>query len=114
MSSNEPRRTDSDAVVRKEIVQFLRENGKEPSTLADDDRLDGDLGLSSFDVTSLLVRLGARLDALGAERLMTSTDMGTVGDLCRAFWATLGGGTEAGVDDLMASRRRAASRRAAG
>lgn len=114
MSSNEPRRTDSDAVVLEELVQFLRENGKEQLALTDGDRLDGELGLSSFDVTSLLVRLAARLDISGSERLMASTDMATVGDLCRAFGVALGEETETGPDELMASLRRAASRRAAG
>jgi acyl carrier protein len=104
----------ADAVVREELLQLLRECGKEQPLLSDDLRLDVDLGLSSLDVTTLLVRLTARLDAHAAGQMMADTEIATVGDLRRAFRPALGGSARDGLDALAASQRRAEARRAAG
>jgi acyl carrier protein len=112
MSSDGQQPEASDAVVRQELVEVLRECGKVVPVLSDDLRLDADLGLSSMDVTTLLVRLTARLEAHEAEQMMSDTDIATVGDLFRAFRPGDHRGSRA--DDLAASRRRAEARRAAG
>jgi acyl carrier protein len=112
MSRDGQREENVDAAVREELAQALRENGKPMPALADDLRLDADLGLSSFDVTTLLVRLTARLDAQHAEQIMADTEIATVGDLRRVF-RPAEGGVSADRDQLAASRRRAEARRAA-
>jgi len=102
-----------DAVVREELAQVLQECGKAVPFFSDDLRLDADLGLTSLDVTTLLVRLTAHLDAHAAEQMMAETEIATVGDLRRAFQPTPAGPSTA-EDDLAATRRRAEARRAAG
>ena len=103
----------ADAMVRDALEQVLRECGKAMPVLADDLRLDADLGLSSFDVTTMLTRLTACLDAERAGQVMAETDIATVGDLRRAFRAAFDGGVSGERDELDASRRRAEARRAA-
>lgn len=104
---------DARTVVREEIGRLLDELGRTlPRPPSDQDRLDADLGLSSLEVTTVLSRLAGRLELKGAERLMASTDLATVGDVSRAFLAATGGSAPTGPPDpLEASRRRAAARR---
>jgi hypothetical protein len=102
-----------DLVLREELAQVLKECGKAVPRFSDDLRLDADLGLTSLDVTTLLVRLTAHLDAPAAQQMMAETEIATIGDLRRAFQPP-SAGPSAGEDDLAASRRRAEARRAAG
>jgi hypothetical protein len=110
MSSVRP--VDVDAVVAEEITRYLRDSGKDPAAVSDDDRLDGVLGLSSMEVTALLTRISARLDVPGAQQVVLETEIATIGDLRRACHAAIRGTPQAGLDDLAASRQRAAGRRA--
>ena len=113
MPSGGGSRTDAHAVVREELGQFLAELGRRHSgLLSDQDRLDVDLGLTSLEVSTVLVRLAGRLELKGAERLMETTDLATVGDLSRALALALGGAADSVKDTLDASRRRAATRNA--
>jgi hypothetical protein len=104
----------ADAAVQEELAQMLRECGKTVPALTDDLKLDADLGLASFEVTTVLVRLTARLDARSAERMMAETEIATVGDLRRTFQASCRTTESAERNDLSASRRRGEARRAAG
>jgi len=104
----------ADATVNDALEQVLQESGKAAPRLTDDLRLDADLGLSSLEVTTVLTRLTAGLDARRAERMLAGADIATVGDLRCAFRAAVDGDVGGGRDDLAASRRRAEARRAAG
>jgi hypothetical protein len=106
------RPVDVDGVVTDEITRFLREGGKEAVALSDDDRLDGALGLSSMEVTALLTRITKRLPVPGAQQAVLETEIATIGDLRRACRAVIRGVPQTGLDDLAASRHRAAARRA--
>ncbi len=103
----------ADAMVHDAVEQVLRESGKAMPVLADDLRLDADLGLSSFDVTTMLTRLTACLDKERAEQMLAGADIATMGDLRRAFRAACDGGVSGERDEVEASRRRAEARRAA-
>jgi hypothetical protein len=103
----------ADAMVHDAVTQVLRENGKAVPVLVDDLRLDGDLGLSSLDVTTVLTRLTAGLAKERAEQMMAGADIATVGDLRRAFRGAFDGGASSEREELAASRRRAEARRAA-
>ncbi len=105
---------DVDRLVRAALARFLEESGRERYEPSDTDRLDVDVGLSSFDVTTLLTQLTSHLDAASAGRLMSAFDIATFGDLCRLFAAALATTAAAGDDELAASRRRAAARRTSG
>jgi hypothetical protein len=104
----------ANAIVREELATMLRECDKTVPLLTDDLKLDADLGLASFEVTTVLVRLTAHLDTRAAEQMMAETEIATVGDLRRAFQASRGASVSVERDGLAASRRRAEGRRAAG
>ena len=75
---------DVDAIVRAELTALLTKTGRAVPALADDLKLDADLGLTSLEVTTLLVAVTARLEAAQAADVMTDVDIATVGDLRRA------------------------------
>lgn len=105
---------DVDAVVRAELTALLTKTGRAVPALADDLKLDADLGLTSLEVTTLLVAVTARLEAAQAADVMTDVDIATVGDLRRAVRPSTPAGVHDESDTLAASRRRAEARRAAG
>ena len=104
----------ADAMVNDALEQVLRESGKSTPVLTADLRLEADLGLSSLEVTTVLTRLTAGLDARPAEHMLSGADIATIGDLRRAVRAAFAGDVSGGREDLAASRRRAEARRAPG
>jgi hypothetical protein len=103
-----------DAIVRAELLELVSKSGKPVPVLADDLRLDADLGLSSLDVTTLLVALTDRIDPALGETVTSDVDIATVGDLRRAFDPAASRRTADEGGALAASRRRAEARRASG
>jgi acyl carrier protein len=110
MSPHDRREDDVDAIVRAELTAVLEKSGKPLPALADDLRLDADLGLTSLDVTTVIVALTDRLDGAGAAAT-PDVEIATVGDLVRAFRVSAAGATDAASDPVAASRRRAEARR---
>ena len=98
------------ALVRQEIVETLRADGKSPVSFDDRTRLDGELGLSSLQVVELVSRIGARRRTSSLQRPGLLTDVRTVGDLCAALRDASEAAGEVS-DDLMAARQRAQARR---
>jgi len=110
MSAHRHTEADVDAILRAEIADLLRKSGKPLPALSDGTKLDADLGLSSLDVTTLIVALTARLDAPDDD--LTEVEVATVGDLRRAFRPSAAPRPAPQDDALAASRRRAEARRA--
>ena len=102
-----------DALVLDGIATLLRKSGKDVPVLTDDQRLD-DLGLTSLDVTTLLVELTERLGPAAADSGATEVDIATVGDLRRALAPGANAGADIAGDTLAATRRRAEARRTGG
>ena len=114
MSHDDHGTSDIDAVVRGELAALVQKAGKPVDGLTDDLRLDADLGLSSLDVTTLLVALTERLDPTRGNAVTEEVDIATVGDLRRAFRPSAAGRPDEERDALAASRRRAEARRTRG
>ena len=100
-----------DDLVRAGLGRILEKAGKPVPVLTDEVRLD-ELGVTSLDLTTLIVELTARLgidDDGSAE-----AEVATVGDLRRIFLPGAPAPTQMSSDPLAATRRRAEARRAGG
>ncbi len=96
-------------IVREEVDRLLEERHGERPPLSAASRLEADLGLSSLDVASLVVRIEERLGDSGPSAVAVS-DLRTFGDLLSSL---AGAPSSAGSpdDSLMQARARAAARR---
>jgi acyl carrier protein len=104
-------RVNVDELVRDGLVRILQKSGKTVPVLSDDVRLD-ELGVSSLDLTTLIVEITARLGIDDDGR--AEAEVATVGDLRRVFLPDAGARAESVSDPLAATRRRAEARRAGG
>lgn len=104
-------RMNIDDLVRAGLARILQKAGKAVPAFTDDARLD-ELGVTSLDLTALIVELTGRLgieDDGAAE-----AEIATVGDLRRVFLPGAPAATQMVSDPLAATRRRAEARRAGG
>jgi acyl carrier protein len=101
-------------VVRTEIARRLKMAADDPA-LRDDQTFEA-LGLGSLDLIELVDGLESvlRVDPFASQ--FSLNDVRTVGDLCRAYDATLDSQAQRSdpTDPLQASRARAAARRRTG
>jgi hypothetical protein len=112
---SQPTSRDVDAIVRGEILRLLTARHRTVPAIDADDALSAALGLSSSEVAALVSHLWSRL-GLGTSAVPT-TDVRTVGDLCRAARKALadgGAAPSAETDPVEAARRRAETRRRGG
>ncbi len=102
--------------IRSEIGALLRRLGHLEPRVSTSDALTTTLGLSSFDVLALVPRLNATLGVDPFKETLAITDIGTVGDLVRAYEAARAAiaGDPAAENPLHATARRAAQRRLQG
>lgn len=101
-------------IIYEEIRRILATHNERPTSLADQDALHDDLGLTSFDTIQLFSFLTRRLHIDPFEHSVCITSIRTIGDLCRTYQTLLDGETSASVtrDTLLASQIRAQTRRA--
>lgn len=104
-------RVNVDELVRGALVRILEKSGKAVPVLSDDMRLD-ELGVTSVDLTTLIVEVTERLGIDDDDT--TEAEIATVGDLRRVFAPATIPRTETSGDPLTATRRRAEARRAIG
>ena len=104
-------RVNVDDLVRGGIVRILQKSGEAVPVLSDDMRLD-ELGVTSLDLTTLIVEITSQLGIDDDGR--AEAEIATVGDLRRVFLPSASGRAETAADPLAVTRRRAEARRAGG
>ena len=91
-----------DKVVEIVFAQTAERLGQPVSQISADMFLQTTLGMSSLEVVELIHLLNERLQVDALER-STSTDLRTLGDLCKVFTEAVMKQTEAGFSDADSS-----------
>ena len=113
MLNHTPNFAEISKAVRDQVRLLLDEKDLPLREIQSEDRLNGDLGLTSLDLASLVAALEMTLKADPFQEVVPITSVRTVGDLERAyvrFFSGAGDGVE--DEDLAKIRRHAEARRA--
>jgi acyl carrier protein len=103
-----------DRMIHDLVLRIAREKSPEVACVDNDHRLAAGLGLDSLDIARLVAVLELKVGADPFAKLVSITDVRTVGDLCAAYRIALSAPVEADAAPSFATQvKRAEARRSA-